>query len=375
MTTESRVKKNFCFLLYNIDPGGLEVYLLRFFRHYQGQFRATLICKSGKTGALLKGYEDAGVEVITVRTGYMNPVSLWKIYRLLRNRKFDGICDLTSNFGGLYMWLARKASIRSRVAYYGQSTNHFRSSALKSLFDRMVNRLVYRNATAIVLNSHTATDNFFPYRVAGDPRFKVVYNGVDAAMFSDEKDDEMKQALGIPVSSFVIGHTGRFDEKKNHQAVLDLAVRACATWDDCYVICCGKGTEQLQESINRRQLDGRVLALGYRDDVHRILRTFDVFYFPSYTEGQPNSLIEAMMAGLPFVASDIVPIRDTVPEHLQGQLVGPDDVGSAFHLIQRMKEDRQLRIRLSCRDWAIEAYNANDRFREFLESVAGDQIV
>jgi len=117
------------------------------------------------------------------------------------------------------------------------------------------------------------------------------------------------------------------------------------------------------------------LALGYRDDVHRILRTFDVFYFPSYTEGQPNSLIEAMMAGLPFVASDIVPIRDTVPEHLHGQLVGPDDVGSAFHLIQRMKEDRQLRIRLSCRDWAIEAYNANDRFREFLESVAGDQIV
>ena len=47
----------------------------------------------------------------------------------------------------------------------------------------------------------------------------MVYNGVDAAMFSDEKDDEMKQALGIPVSSFVIGHTGRFDEKKNHQAV------------------------------------------------------------------------------------------------------------------------------------------------------------
>ena len=68
----------------------------------------------------------------------------------------------------------------------------------------------------------------------------------------------------------------------------------------------GKGVREKYEMIVQQMgLDGQIHLLGYRSDVLRILPLFDLYYFPSLTEGQPNALIEAMATGLPFVASDI----------------------------------------------------------------------
>lgn len=363
------IRKKYCFFLYNTEPGGLEVYLLRFIQHFKGDWDATVICKSGRTGKLLKGFEEAGVKVLPIKGGYFNLKAWYRIYQIFRLEKFDAVCDLTSNFGGVYMWLAAKAGVKNRVAYYGQSTNHFSETMLRVSYDRFVNRLVNANATMIVLNSYSALENFFPYRDKNDHRFKVVFNGVDAGLFSDEKNTTLKRELGIPENAFVVGHTGRFDDKKNHTAILRLAERSIEKWKDVYFICCGNGTEQLLPEITRLGLEKRFQALGYRSDVHQVLRVFDVFYFPSYTEGQPNSLIEAMMAGLPFIASNIDPIKDTIPNDFLSQLVDPDDIDMAFEKLCFFYDNRGQLKDFSCRNWAISQFDANARFLEFLDSL------
>jgi glycosyltransferase involved in cell wall biosynthesis len=363
------ISTKYCFFLYNTEPGGLEVYLLRFIQHFKGDWAVTVICKSGKTGKLLSGFEQAGAKVIPFKGGYFNFLAWYRMYKIFKTGRFDAVCDLTSNFGGVYMWLASKAGIRNRVAYYGQSTNHFPETFFRIWYDRFVNRLVNSNATMVVLNSITALDNFFPYVQKADERFKVVYNGVDASLFRSEKNLSLKSALRIPANAFVVGHSGRFDEKKNHAAILRLAEVCKNKFDDVYFICCGNGTEKLQPDIDRLGLNDRFLALGYRSDVHDVLRVFDVFFFPSYTEGQPNSLIEAMMAGLPFIASDIDPIKDTIPQHLFTQLVKPHDTDSAFEKLSFLYNRRNDLEKFSCRDWAINKYDANLRFKEFLDTL------
>jgi glycosyltransferase involved in cell wall biosynthesis len=361
--------KKYCFFLYNTEPGGLEVYLLRFIQHYKGDWQATVICKSGRTGKLLSGFEDAGARVIPMKGGYVNVKAWYSIYAFFKKEQFDAVCDLTSNFGGVYMWLASRAGVRNRVAYYGQSTNHFRETPLRIWYDRFVNKLVYRQATMVVLNSYAALSNFFPYVQKTDQRFQVVYNGVDASLFVAEKNIVLRRNLGIPDNAFVVGHSGRFDEKKNHAAILRLAAMCREKWNNVYFVCCGNGTEQLQSEIDRLGLSDTCLALGYRSDVHEVLRVFDVFYFPSYTEGQPNALIEAMMAGLPFIASDIDPIKDTIPKAFLSQLVQPDDTNAAFEKLAIFYNNRDQLAAYSCRDWAIDKYDAHLRFNEFLDSL------
>jgi len=357
------MKKKVCFFLYNLDPGGLEVYLLRFLTFMGDKVEGTVIVKSGKTGQLLNDYQSLGIKIVPVKSGYFNFRAWFTIYRYLKNNSFDAVCDLTSNFGGIYMFLGWLAGIRSRMAYYGQSTNHFKETFFNLTYNRFVNFLVLRFSTSIVLNSQSAIDFFFGKRK--DKRFSVIFNGVDSSQFIPERDYFFRNMLGIPENAFVVGHTGRFDEKKNHNAVLALAEKLVKTKDDIYVIMCGKETDHLNGRITKMGLDKKVFALGYRREVSLFLRNIDIFYFPSYTEGQPNSLIEALMTGLPFVASDIQPNKDTLPPGFEHQLVGADDIDTAVSKVMEVYNNRELAKKLSCRDWAIKTFDAKLRFEEF----------
>src|SRR5690606_7569548 len=71
-----------------------------------------------------------------------------------------------------------------------------------------------------------------------------------------------------------------------------------------------------------RGLSEAVLLLGQRTDIPRLLRTADLFLFPSRTEGLPNALLEAMAAGLPIVATDVPGCRDLI-SHAQTGLLAP----------------------------------------------------
>jgi glycosyltransferase involved in cell wall biosynthesis len=358
--------KKVCFFLYNLDPGGLETYLLRFLRFKKDGIIPAIICKSGNTGQLYADYQKLGVEVITIQSGYYNVIAWYSIYKVLKKGNFDSVCDLTSNFAGIYVFLARLAGIKRRMSYYGQGSDHFRKTWFNNLYNNFVNKLVYWHSSEIVLNSSTALEYYFSYRKKDDSRFKVIFNGVDTSIFSEEKEFAIRRSLGIPDDGFVIGHSGRLDEKKNHEAILKLA-QELRDYKDIYFIICGKDTQLLNERIQSLGLSSVFFALGYRADVHLILRNMDIFFFPSYTEGQPNSLIEALISGLSIIASNIQPIKETIPESLWGQLVPPDDLEGAKQKVLEVYKNRELMAPLNYRKWAIASFDATLRFGEFYD--------
>jgi glycosyltransferase involved in cell wall biosynthesis len=207
--------------------------------------------------------------------------------------------------------------------------------------------------------------HFFYKRWENDSRFRVIFNGVDSSEFSIQKDWSVRRALNIPDSTFVIGHTGRLDLKKNQKAILQLASHYAEKNADVVFVLCGKDTELLSEEISSLQLGNRFFVLGYRDDVPLVLRNFDAFYFPSYTEGQPNALIEALLSGLPVVTSNIEPIRETLPELLVNQMVGPDDIVGAIQKMDIIIEGEYHVKGIDISNWAIERYDSSVRFSEF----------
>jgi glycosyltransferase involved in cell wall biosynthesis len=90
-------------------------------------------------------------------------------------------------------------------------------------------------------------------------------------------------------------------------------------------------------------LNGRLRRLGYREDVPALLAAADIFVLPSYFEGLPMSVIEAMLAGLPVVASDIRGPREQVVPGVTGLLVPPRQVGPLRAALERLAKDARLR--------------------------------
>lgn len=131
--------------------------------------------------------------------------------------------------------------------------------------------------------------------------------GVDVKKISSvQVDRATKRAeLGIPQDAFVFISVGELNENKNHATV----VRALAKADipNSYYLICGEGKLKQQhfELAQKLGISEKVKLLGFRTDVSEILRACDCFVFPSSREGLSVSLMEAMAAGLPCIASRI----------------------------------------------------------------------
>lgn len=312
-------------------------------------------------------YEALNIHVVPVKTGYLNLRGWYRVYKVFQAGNWDAVCDLTGNFSGIYMFLAYLAGVRNRVAYFGQSTNHFKEAWYNLFYNWCVNRLIRKYASSVVSNSVSAFNFFFGIYWQNDPRFHIVHNGVDTSAFKKGKavSPSIRNEFNIPDGAFLVAHSGRLDEKKNHKAVINLAKKLADEYPQIYFVLCGKDTEKLRPECKEAGLSSRVFTIGFRTDVNQVLRESDAFYFPSYTEGQPNALIEAMVAGLPFVASNIEPIRETVPEAYWGQLVEPDDIHSASEKVIEILRGQNKKDFEALSSWASEHYSPADRFGEF----------
>lgn len=302
------------FFVSALDSGGLENYLLRFLTENHSRFEEVYVwCKSGREGQLDSAYLELGnVFIVKVKLGYFGFSPYWRLRRFIVSKKIDVVCDFSGNFSGRVMAVSKRAGVFRRVSSYREASSAFKENFAKKLYSSWVRHLVYKYSTNIVSNSRAALDQFFPEKWVRDKRFSVIYNGVDPKKHLHGEGD-MRSELCIPDNAYVVGHTGRFNAAKNHTAIIAVAEILVAKYPDIYFVLCGNGVRSnLEAGLKSKGLMGRVFVFDNRSDIRKFLNTMDCYLFPSITEGQPNALIEAMMVGLPFVASDIPPIRETV---------------------------------------------------------------
>lgn len=356
------------FFVTNLNSGGIENYLLRFLKHYHSEISATVICKSRIIGEdLITKYQEQGVTIIALELKYFNFYQYIQLYKYLKTQNFDSVCDFTGNFAALTLLVAKKVGILKRVVFYRGSTNHFKEDFIRLTYNKLLNKLIPLVATSILSNSKAALSFFFKEKWKSDPKFEVVYNGIDANKFNSITNKFKKEDFEIPLDGFVVGHSGRYNEAKNHATIIKVAEKLCAKYPNIYFMLCGKDTEVfLTKSIsNSSILKDKVKILGYRNDIPTILPVFDIYFFPSITEGQPNSLIEAMITGLPIVASNIEPIIETTPNILHNELLNPMDVEGFCRRIEDYYLNPIKRENNNFSEWAKMKFKPEILFKQF----------
>ncbi|WP_380747789.1 glycosyltransferase [Salinimicrobium flavum] len=335
-----------------LDSGGLENYLLRFLTHQKDKIDATVYCKAGYIGELEQEYQKIGVKLKAFSFDYFNLLHFYNLYEDFKRNNYDSVCDFTGNIAAFPLLIAKTLKVNKRIVFYRGSENRFRKSVLKNFVNSFFNKLVRKVSTTVLANSKHGLIFFHPVISQNNDNFKVIYNGIDANLFLSSNVD-LREKLNIPTDAYVVGHIGRFNPSKNHKTIMKVALNLCQNHENIYFILCGKGVDlNLKDLVHENSLNHRIKLLGMQRNIIEVLNTLDCFYFPSTTEGQPNALIEAMVSGVPFVASNIAPIKETVPTSYYEQLLNPFDEIAAQEKIlsirtKGIKRDQILKTEVS----------------------------
>lgn len=138
-----------------------------------------------------------------------------------------------------------------------------------------------------------------------------------------------RAADGIAADAELLLYAGRFEPQKNIPTLLEALARVLEARPRAVAVACGNGPGHAEaaEWVRQRGLEGRLLLPGYVDDLWARMKGADVFLFPSWFEGQPNVVLEAMACGCPLVVSDIPAHREFLDER-SAWLAPPGDAAA-----------------------------------------------
>lgn len=158
-----------------------------------------------------------------------------------------------------------------------------------------------------------------------------------------------------PNGEMVVGIVGRLDPMKAH----DILLQAIAQVDGVRVVIVGAGSQKsaLEAQGAELGISDRLQFLGWVEHPRTLLPTFDVLVLPSRSEGFPLSIVEAMLAARPVVATRVGSVAEAVIDGETGILIEKNDVAGLAAALQRLRDDIELRDRLGQRGRAVAKAN------------------
>lgn len=239
---------------------------------------------------------------------------------------YDVLHSHVHYYSGYTLWLARAGRARTLVAHSHTDTMDREKHTGKSrhAYSALMKQMVSRYADYGLAASRKAAEDLFGPDWQEDPRWRILYCGIDLEPFKRELDRQRVRAeLGIPEKAFVVGHVARFTEEKNHIFLIDIASEVARVAEDACFLLVGDGPLRpaIEQKVESLGLQGRVIFAGERPDVPELmLGAMDAFILPSLYEGLPLVLIEAQAAGLPCMFSDVITDEADIVNHLMKRL-------------------------------------------------------
>jgi glycosyltransferase involved in cell wall biosynthesis len=225
---------------------------------------------------------------------------------------------------------------------------------VRTLFFRLLERWLAAGTTALVAVSPQVRDDLVALGVAPREHFVVIRLGIEL----DERvapelngRAESRHYLGIPGDRFAVGWIGRMTAVKRTDDVLVAFKRLRDSGVDAVLCMVGDGPDRLQ--LEQRAHDLGVtrdtIFLGYQEDVAPFYAAFDALVLPSSNEGTPVSVIEALAAELPVVATRVGGVPDVVRDGDDGFLVEAGATDDLADRLGRLARDPALRARMGKR--------------------------
>ena len=310
-------------VLGGMDRGGVETWLMHVLRNIdRQQFQFDFLTHTTKPCAYDDEVRARGSRILPCP----QPARPWRYARQFRRilkeyGPYDVVHSHVHHYSGFVLHLARQCGVPSRIAHSHNDKSPVDSKAggVRKVYLRVMEHLIRRNATLGLACSRKAAQSLYGPDWEMDPRWQVLYYGIDLAPFKAPVDDvRIRAELDFPREAFVVGHVGRFSRQKNHAFLLEVLAALVQAYPQTRALLVGDGPlrRAMEDKAKSLGIERQVVFAGLRSDIPRLMRSaMDLFVLPSLYEGLGLVLIEAQAAGLPCVVAEGVPNEaDVVPE-------------------------------------------------------------
>jgi glycosyltransferase involved in cell wall biosynthesis len=308
-------------------------------------------------GALLARARAEGfrIEATPIVRGY-DPIEHWRTFRaLLRLFKTERF-DLVHAHTPVAALIGRLAAACARVPVVVYTAHgfyfHDRMAWWKRALFVGLEYLGGRCTDILFTQSAEDADTARRFHLCRGGVIEAIGNGSDPQRFRPAAGDDperlaLRRSLGVEDGTPVIAMIGRLVAEKGYPelfaAMRDVDARLWVIGERLKSDH-AQSIDRLIDAVQQDPILGRrIQFLGYRADVPALLRAADIFTLPSHREGMPRSIVEAMLCGLPVIATDIRGSREEVVDGRTGLLVPLGDVPALARALQRLASDGALR--------------------------------
>jgi glycosyltransferase involved in cell wall biosynthesis len=268
-----------------------------------------------------------------------------RLRRLVRERRYDVVHIHSPYVAGIARMVLKTlpARIRPGLVY----TEHLPWWGYVRP-TRILNRLTYGLDDATLAVSRTVADSI-PPRLRR--RVSVVVQGIFPERVRDQLRfrDEVRAELGVGPDETLVGTVAHFRAQKGYPILLEAARRVVDSGLPVRFVAVGRGPQEAElRAIHARLgLGNRFLFTGFREDATRVMVAFDLFVLASHYEGLPLALMEALVLGVPVVATRVGGIPEGVTDGSEGLLVPRSRPDLLAHAVEMLARDPELRARMS----------------------------
>lgn len=304
-----------------------------------------------------------------------DPAAMFRLAHIIKENRID-VVNAHHYMPCFYSFLGTKILNGKKLVFTEHSVPEVESVA-DCVHGTIFNWMLYR-INAVVGVSRAITEKFrerYP-RHAG--RFHEILNGVDIDTFRwNGARDEVRSSWGLTGEHFVVGTVANFRRIKNHACLVRAAGRLKHTHPQLRLLFVGTGfpgdpensEDEIHELIRELGMQDRVVMAGYQENIPKMLSALDAFCLPSFSEGLPVSLLEAMASGVPVIGSEVKGIVEVVKEGRTGFLFPSNsDVELSGVLKKILDSPRSTR---SLVDNAFVFVNEDHNIKQFQEGYSG----
>lgn len=301
------MKRILC-ILSTLSAGGAETFLMKLSRvlpleEYQLDFIVSV-----EGGCYTQEVLDRGgrIHPIPLRTKDL-PGAFLGIKRVVQENGYDCVLKLGETSIAAVDLIAARLGGAKQLAM--RSCNALTGLSLPNrIIHRLLRPVLNGISTVKLAPSMLAAEFTFGHKRAHKD-VHLLHNGVDLEFFRYDADgrDAIRREFSLE-NKLVIGHVGRFHEQKNHRYLLEVFHQIRTQRSDAVLLLVGTGAleQQLRDQAAELGIADSVIFTGARFDIPQLLSAMDVFVFPSFHEGMPNTVIEAQATGLPCVIADTI---------------------------------------------------------------------
>lgn len=289
--------------------------------------------------------------------------ALWRLVQEIREFRPHILHTHTAKAGALGRTAAAFAQARPLLVhtYHGHVlSGYFSGPKTRAIVE--VERTLGRRTDQFITVGSQVRDELLAAGIGRADRFAVIPPGLERRELPDRT--ESRRALGLTDDALAVCVVGRVTQIKRPDRVADIAALLAAQHPNLVVLVAGSGDlePELQARVAAENLPIRLL--GWRDDVAPIFAASDLALLTSDNEGTPLSLIQAALAGIPAVATDVGAVSEVVVDEQTG-LLAPCDSAALAAKVSRLASDPNLRGALGAagRERASRLYTV-ERFAE-----------